>query len=303
MRVLFATDGSAYSETAAHFLTRFNWTPQDTITVFHAVYAPPFPDDHAFHADLLASIKKELAPRILDTATAALKPLRAAVSVEIGDFAPGECTPDQCIVKAAESTKADLIVLGASGIKGLASVFLGSVTRLVTMHAATPVLVVKPAAKSPAGAMKILFAIDQSGHSRAACEFLTSLPFSEETQATILHVITSGFADIPERFSFEISDRIKDAAAAAGKRELLESERIVAEARAALGSRFHSIDALSKVGDPSTEIVNAAASQGADIVVAGCRGLRGIRGMLGSVSRNILTHAPCSVLIGKPCSA
>jgi len=38
-----------------------------------------------------------------------------------------------------------------------------------------------------------------------------------------------------------------------------------------------------------------------DINAVGCRGLRGIQGMMGSVSRNILTHPKCSVLIGKMC--
>ena len=34
MRILLATDGSEYSETAAKFLNRINWTPQDSIVVF-----------------------------------------------------------------------------------------------------------------------------------------------------------------------------------------------------------------------------------------------------------------------------
>jgi len=37
----------------------------------------------------------------------------------------------------------------------------------------------------------------------------------------------------------------------------------------------------------------------ADLVAVGSRGFRGIKGMLGSVSRNILTHSKGSVLIGK----
>jgi len=37
----------------------------------------------------------------------------------------------------------------------------------------------------------------------------------------------------------------------------------------------------------------------ADIIAVGSRGLRGIKGALGSVSRHVLNHAECSVLIGK----
>jgi universal stress protein E len=301
MRVLLATDGSEYSETAAKFLTRINWSPQDSITVFHAIYALPFPEDGKFHFDTLKAVKKDIAPKILDSAVALLKPVRAGISVEINEFSPRECTPDQCIMNAAESSNADLIAMGARGIKGIASAFLGSVTRLVTVHSPLPVLVVKAAPRRSTGGMKILFAVDGSEHSRAAGEFLSSIPFPDDAEVTILHVIASGFSDIPERFALEINDRMKDVVAGARARELAQSERIVGEARQSLGKRFRSISVLSKVGDPSTEILRNAELLETDIIAAGCRGLQGLKGMMGSVTRNILIHATCSVLIGKTC--
>jgi nucleotide-binding universal stress UspA family protein len=83
--------------------------------------------------------------------------------------------------------------------------------------------------------------------------------------------------------------------------EFKESEKIIELARGHLSKRFHAITVLSRVGDPSTEILETAKTMGADIIAVGCRGLRGIKGMMGSVSRNILTHSHCSVLIGKTC--
>ncbi len=299
MRVLLATDGSEYSDTAAKFLTRISWSPQDFITLFHAIYAPPFPEDRKFHFDTLATIKKDIAPRIMDSAAAILKPVAAAISVEIKEFSPGECTPDQCIIKAARSSGADLIAMGARGIKGVKSAFLGSVTRLVTLHSPVPVLVVKPSAGRAFGRIKILFVVDGSGHSRATGEFLSSIPFPDDAEVTILNVIASAFSDIPERFILEISDQIKEAVADARDREFAESEKIVEEARTSLCRRFRSISVLSRVGDPATEIIKTAESLQSDIIAAGCRGLKGIKGLTGSVSRNILSHAQCSVLIGK----
>ncbi len=301
MRVLLATDGSEYSDIAAKFLSRINWSPHDVITVFHAIYALPFPEDRQFYFHTLATMKKDIAPKIMDSAVAALQPVSAGVSVEIKEFSPGECTPDQCIIKAAESSNVDLIAMGARGIKGIKSVFLGSVTRLVTVHSPLPVLVVKPSAGKSSGRIKILFVVDGSEYSRATGEFLSSIPFPDDAEVTILNVIASAFSDIPERFTLEISDRIKEAVAGARTREFAESERIVEEARTALGRKFRSISVLSKVGDPATEIVRTAESLQTDIIAAGCRGLRGMKGMMGSVSRNILTHAQCSVLIGKTC--
>ena len=67
MKVLLATDGSEYSEHAAKFLTRINWSNDDSITVFHAVYAVPFRQNEKFYFNTLKALKKEIAPRILDS--------------------------------------------------------------------------------------------------------------------------------------------------------------------------------------------------------------------------------------------
>ena len=301
MRLLLATDGSEYSEIAAKFLVRVNWSPLDSITAFHAIYAIPFPEDRKFHFDTLKAMKKDIAPKILDSAVAILKPVRAALSVEIGEFPPGECTPDQCIINAAASSQADMIAMGARGIKGIKSVFLGSVTRLVTVHSPVPVLVVKPTPKNESGRMKILLPVDGPVHSRATAEVLSSVPFPDDADVTVMHVIASGFSDIPERFALEIDDRIREIVAGTRARELAESERTVEAVRQSLSKRFRNISVLSKVGDPSSEILRTAESLGTDLIVVGCRGVQGTRGTMGSVSKNVLTHAKCSVLIGKTC--
>ncbi len=299
MKILFATDGSEYSEHAAEFLTRVQWSRDDAITVFHAIYEIPFQDDHAFHLSTLRAIKTEIAPRILDSAVAVLKPVQASISVEIEESSPIRCTPEQCIINAAESSGSDLIVMGARGIKGIASVLIGSVTRLVAINALKPVMAVKPASGAPSRPVKILFATDGSDVSRATGEFLSSIPFSDEAEVTIVNIVESGFSDIPERFVLEINERIKEVVAGARAIELSQSEKIIEQARDDLRKRFKKIQVLSKVGDPSTEIMKIADTVKADLIAVGNRGFRGIKGMLGSVSRNILTHSKGSVLIGK----
>jgi nucleotide-binding universal stress UspA family protein len=82
-------------------------------------------------------------------------------------------------------------------------------------------------------------------------------------------------------------------------REFTESEKIIEQARGYLDRRFKNIQVLTKVGYPSTEILKTGEIMEADIIAVGCRGLRGMKGIMGSVSRNILTHSTCSVLIGK----
>jgi len=299
MKILFATDGSEYSESAARFMTRINWSRDDSVTVFHAIYAVPFRYDEEFYHSQLAAIKKELAPKILDSAVNALKPIQAIVSVEIEEGPQNQCAPEQCIIEAAEKADSDLIVMGARGTKGLGSVFLGSVTRLVAIQSSTPVLAVKPAKQGTDDALKVLFATDGSDYSRATGELLAAVPFPGNTEVTVVNVISSGLSDIPERFAPEINDRMKEMAADSRTLEFAASRKTVEQAGEILKKRFSNIAVLSAVGDPSMEILRIAEKLGADLIAVGSRGLRGIKGLMGSVSRNVLTHARCSVLIGK----
>ncbi|MBI4838891.1 MAG: universal stress protein [Nitrospirae bacterium] len=128
--------------------------------------------------------------------------------------------------------------------------------------------------------------------------FLTSIPFYDDTEITVLHVIQSGL-DIPERFHIEIDERIKKVASEIRSIAVKESEKIIAQALEFLSDRFTNINSLTKEGDPTLEILNTAKTLKADIIVVGSKGMRGIKGMLGSVSRHILGHSECSVLIGK----
>jgi nucleotide-binding universal stress UspA family protein len=270
------------------------------LTVFHAIYAVPFQYDEAFYHDTLKALKKELAPRILDSAVDILKFAQAKISVEIEESPPPHCAAEECIIRAAEASGMDLIVMGARGVQGAASAFfIGSVSRRVAMDSSKPVLVVKPALHPPSGAMKILFATDGLEPSRATGRLLSGIPFPDDAEIIILNIVASGFADIPERFALEVNERTKDAIAGSRAIELSRSKKILEQARDDFRRRFKNVQVLSRVGDPSSEILNLGDALGADLIAVGSRGLRGIKGLLGSVSWNVLTHAKGSVIIGK----
>ena len=51
-------------------------------------------------------------------------------------------------------------------------------------------------------------------------------------------------------------------------------------------------------GDPAHELISLAEETGADLIVAGARGVSLVRGLIvGSVADRLLQHAPCSVLL------
>jgi nucleotide-binding universal stress UspA family protein len=294
MKILLATDGSEHSEGAARFLTGFRLTPNDEIFILHVVsWVPLISEWETLYVDF-RGIMDEVAPRILESTANILKPVKAKVTSSfVEDF------PDKAIVNAVTESNMDLIVMGARGLKGLSSYIVGSVTRLVAINSPKPVLIVKPAQWKRSGPLKILFATDGSAHSEALAEVLCSIPFPEDTCVTVLNVVFPVFTDIPERFALEINSRIKEMVAGTREAEIKDSEKITDEARQYLSKKFRTIEVISKFGDPSDEILKASETEKADIIAVGSSGMRGIRGMLGSVSRYVMNHTGCSVLIGK----
>ena len=297
MKIVLAVDGSAYSDLAARFLACLNLSADDEITVLHVMFWYPLYYEREYYYETLKEIKQELAPKILDAALDILKPVKAKVSTAIE-----EGYPEQFIIEAADSTNADMIVMGARGIKGITSLFIGSVTRSVAHNSPIPVLVIKPAKCGPADRLKILFATDGSGHAVDTAKLLARIPFPDNAEIRILNVISASFSlNIPETFYPGINERIVEIETRSKEMEFKNSERIIGQAREYVARRFSNVEVVSAVGDPSTEIVRAAESAGSHIIAVGCRGMRGLKGIMGSVSRNVLTHARCSVLIGKMC--
>ncbi len=292
MKILLAVDGSEDSDRAAQFLTRFNFSPEDEITVFHAVSWAPIMSEWEYLYDDVRSISNDVAPRILEAAADILRPVKANIHT-----AYKEAYPDAAIVTAAGDMGADLIVLGARGVRGIGSLIVGSVTKHVAIKSPRPVLVVRPPLGGRPEKLKVLYATDGSVHSEAAGTFLASTPFPDDTEITVLSVIAKAFEDIPERFVLEINDRIKKIVAETREQEMKNTEEIIASACNHLGGRFAVVDKLIRIGDPSLEIVSVAEKVKADIIALGTSGMRGIKGILGSVSRYVLNHSRCSVLI------
>ncbi|VAX30071.1 hypothetical protein MNBD_NITROSPIRAE02-1273 [hydrothermal vent metagenome] len=294
MKILLATDGSACSEGAAGFLSSLNLSSDDEIIVLHVLSWGPYHDDRESYYISIKYFKEKIAPRILDSAVDILKPAKARISTALV-----EGFPDKAIIEAAVASDVDLIVMGARGIKGVKALFIGSVTRSVAINSPKPVLVTKPPLREIPGRMRILLATDGSDSAHATAAFLASIPFPDDAELIIINVLRSAISDIPERFIIEINDKIKEEVAKAREMEFEESSRIIEQARPYLNKRFSKIEGITKIGDPSIEILNAAGVFGADLIAVGCRGLKGIKGMMGSVSRRILSHSQCPVLVGK----
>lgn len=294
MKIVLATDGSRWSEGAARFLTRFDFSPSDEITVLHVVPGIPFPRAGEPYSAELMQLGEELAPAIIELTARLLKGLRATIATAVTTGHPAEA-----ILAVAEQAGSDLIVLGSRGMKAIGSLLLGSVTRAVAISSHRPVLVVKPPQAEADGPIRALLAVDGSADATEAGRFLSRMPLPADTAVTALYVSLSTYMELPDRIHDEVSERMKKIIAGMKEAETKHAERALDEAVAVLGERFRNVTTEMRTGDPSEQIVRTARDTGVDIIALGSRGMRGVRGMLGSVARNVLGHADCSVLICK----
>jgi nucleotide-binding universal stress UspA family protein len=294
MKFLLATDGSEYSAAAAEFLKRMNLSASDSVVIYHAVTFVPLLVEWEYGYENLLRIGREITPRILETTAGILEGTPATVLTS-----SDEEYPEKGIVRKAADLEADVIVLGARGTRGISSRIIGGVAKAVALKSDRPVLIVRPCEETGKKGMKILFATDGSSHSEYICNLLSSLPFPEGSEVVILSVLPSSYLDIPERFSPEINNRMKGIVADIREKEMKETDRILAEASAVLCKRFSTVTKQTKTGDPPVEILDAARESGADLIAAGSSGMKGIFGVIGSVSRYLISHSNCSILVGR----
>jgi nucleotide-binding universal stress UspA family protein len=86
----------------------------------------------------------------------------------------------------------------------------------------------------------------------------------------------------------------------AGSASREQHDELAREMAAQLRDAGLRADGDRREGDAATEILAAADASKADLIVLGSHGRTGLaRIVLGSVARNVLQHAACSVLIAR----
>lgn len=146
--------------------------------------------------------------------------------------------------------------------------------------------------------MKILIAVDGSPDSREAVEELSRRPWRAEAEVKIIHAVESAFPLLPDLMGVgaEAAREEHSRAVAAGENLLDEMSNTL---RSGGGSEakitFEVVTAAYKQ-TPQQVIVEEAERFDADLIMVGSRGLSTWkRVFLGSVSTDVVQHAPCSV--------
>ena len=168
---------------------------------------------------------------------------------------------------------------------------LGSVSAEVADHADCPVLIARKSTWS-----KVILGVDGSSFAGLAQQVTCDWPLFAGCEVNVVSVAETGLAwassltlsgyansiDYPETETAIETDHLRWALRAA--RELTSA------GRPSTGQ--------APEGNPATELLRIARESNADVVVVGTHGRTGLRRLLaGSVARNVMLHAPCSVLV------
>jgi nucleotide-binding universal stress UspA family protein len=143
---------------------------------------------------------------------------------------------------------------------------------------------------------RILVAVDGSEHSARAVDAAASIASAVGARLSLLAVVPSMAAVAGELESYARAENLLNEL----PRLLASVQPAFLEPAAARARAQHVSDvSLETVtGDPATEILATAHEKGIDLIVMGSRGRGRLSGLLlGSVSQQVSTHAPCSVLI------
>jgi len=145
MKILLAMDGSKYSEAALKRVSGYFQPTAAEVLVLQVVeplvfsappqMAPGYAPEMAVRLQERVKHAREVVARAAEALRA--KGFKADVRVTESEIRTG-------ILDTAQEWRADLIVVGSHGEKGLRKFLLGSVAEFVARHASCSVLVVRP---------------------------------------------------------------------------------------------------------------------------------------------------------------
>ena len=295
MRILVAVDGSVSGDRATQLVASLPLPPDSVIRVVAVLQ--PFADALALSwaavADASADTETEEGSEarhlreVVARSETALKGTERKVE---GFLLRGR--PASAIVDEASGMDADLVVMGSRGHGTIATMVLGSTAAEVVDHAPCPVLVARSADLGG-----VVFADDGSASARTAEAVFTSWPIWAGRQISVLTVAEVA-VPVAAGFTPGLYDQVLESYARSANETREETKAEATGEAHRLADAGLTAVPITLEGDAATEIVRFANERRCGTIVMGTRGHTGLtRLILGSVARNVLLHAPCSVLI------
>jgi nucleotide-binding universal stress UspA family protein len=280
--ILFATDFRPASRDAAEVAARLAASFASHVTLLHVLEPMPHTQPALMHMNR-------------EHATGQLRELAGHLTgqgVVLDETATAVGHPADVITRKADEIGADLILVGAGEKSRLDHFSLGPNAGAIMQHATKPVLAVRPG-EPAARFRKILCPVDMSAASMRGLLNAIRLTHAFGSHLLVLTVVPSPswLELVVEAKSMAETKADHDRAWRTSFEQFLLT--------APLGSVSWANEIRS--GAPHEEIIAAAAAHQSDLIVMGSTGRTGLaRILMGSVTRRVIQHLPCSLLTVKP---
>ena len=287
LRILVGVDGSAHARAALATLLRGPWPDDARVRV---VVARRTRGPH--QRSILLSTLDRRADDAAERARRTLAERWPDAEALVVDKAAGDG-----ILTEAKTFRADVIAMGWRGYGPARGLLMGSVSRSVVRGAKCAVLVVR---RAPARVRKVMVAFDGSSNAARAVNLVARLTPERDGQVTVVQVVQ---LMVPTSRGPSIGG-IR--ASITGELRRINAERsrtaegALDEVAQELNRAGWRIRTEVKNGEPLRELIKAAKSSRADLVVVGARGTSGIRHLLlGSVAEGVLSRSTVPVLLAR----
>ena len=289
-RVLCATDFSLNAAAALEAAVAIARPSKAEIVVMHvspftvrsavgAVCPPTTPPDidEETRADLVETLDRFARPAIAAGA-------KTGRVLRQGD-------PGEEIVREAQRTHADLIVMGRHSRAGPARWFLGSVSEAVVSRARCPVMVTGAFPRQCAEAPRhVLCAVDLGETSAATLTYAAAVTSALEADLLVLHVVAGPAEDPCAPSPFDAHEH--------PRRTVQDTRTRLAALVASASVPGGRVQERVVTGVPHPDILTVGREEEIDLVVVGSHG-DGIcdRQFIGSTTLHLLRESGCAVLV------
>ncbi|RJQ51358.1 MAG: universal stress protein [Nitrospiraceae bacterium] len=284
-KFLLSTDASEFSEGAIREAINLSKTCSGKLFAISVIETNP--EYETLAPQLVEKAEKETR-RHLEAVKA--RALKEGVDCEI--IARQGDEPYRYIVEEAEKIKAEIIIMGRRGRKGLKRLMMGSETARVIGHAPCKVLVVPRAARVEF--RNILVATDGSKFSEAAVSEAISIAKRCDSNLIVISVVPS---EAGSPFDIVHSEMHKGTVS---DKEFQEAEKNVKNVKTLAEENGVRVKGFILSGRPYEAIIETAKENKADLIVVGSHGRTGLaKVFMGSVTERVIGLAECAVLVVK----
>jgi nucleotide-binding universal stress UspA family protein len=194
--------------------------------------------------------------------------------------------PRDLLVEAAAD--AALVVLGSRGLGTVASLLLGSVSVALAAHAPCPVVVARPfPVSTPAPDLSVVVGVQGTAEDAEALTAAFELASAQYRPLDVIHAVGDTLVfPYPDVLG---PDLVREAN--------LDWDLLIAETLVGYAEKFPDVLVRHRLVRSSAAHALVEASARAAVVVVGSRPGAGVRHRIASVSRSVVEHARCTVLV------